>query len=303
MKIIITGGTGLIGTALARSLNADGHLAIVLTRNPDHHTDVPLLRHLPWDGKTSAGWIDEVRDADAIVNLAGAGIADARWSAARKQEIVQSRVDAGRAVMDALDKTQDGRPRMLVQASAVGYYGVHGEEPVVEDSPPGSDFLANTCVAWEASTSDAETLGVRRAVARTGVVFSLDGGALPQILLPFKMVVAGGPLGSGEQYVPWIHVDDEVRALRWLIETPDARGAYNLCAPNPVKNRDLAQTIGEVMGRPAAIPTPAIALKAALGERATVVLDGQRQIPQRLLTEGFTFTYPDLRPALEELLR
>jgi uncharacterized protein (TIGR01777 family) len=303
MKIILTGGTGLIGRALADSLLVDGHEVVILTRSAGKTTPSPRLRHVQWDGKTANGWQDEVRTADAIVNLAGAGIADARWSAERKQEIVDSRVDAGRAVSQALQNVQgDGKSRVLIQASAVGYYGVTGDTPITEGSAPGTDFLAETCVAWEESSADVESFGVRRAVARTGVVFSTEGGALPQILLPFKMVVAGGPIGSGEQYVPWIHIDDEVRALRWMIENPNARGPYNLSAPNPVKNRDLAQTVGEVMNRPSLIPTPAFALKTVMGERATLVLDGQRQLPQRLLAEGFIFNHPELRPALQALL-
>jgi len=302
MKTIIAGGTGLIGKALADSLLVDAHEVVILTRGEGKTTPSPLLSHVHWDGKSAGDWQNEVRDADAVVNLAGAGIADARWSAARKQEIVDSRVNAGRALMEALRNRQGGRPGVLIQASAVGYYAVHEDEPVTEETPAGNDFLANTCVVWENSTSDAESLGVRRVVIRTGVVFSTAGGALPQILLPFKMVIAGGPLGSGEQYVPWIHIADEVRAIRWLIDNPDARGTYNLCAPNPIKNRELAQTIGEIMGRPSLIPTPAIALKAILGERATLVLDGQRQLPRRLEEEGFTFLYPNLRSALKQLI-
>lgn len=298
MRVLIAGGSGLIGSALTNSLLVDGVEVVILTRGKGESDSG--TRSVRWDGVTSAGWAREVEAADAIVNLAGAGIADARWSDERKREIVESRVNAGKALVEAIQSAAK-RPSVLVQASAVGFYGVHGDEPVTEQTPAGSDFLAQTCVAWEESTRAVEALGVRRVIARTGVVLSPKGGALPQLLLPFRMVVAGGPLGSGKQYVPWIHVEDEVRALRWMIETESASGAYNLSAPNPVTNRELATTIGKVMNRPSLIPTPAFALKAALGERATLVLDGQRQVPERLLAEGFVFKWQEIETALRDL--
>lgn len=300
MRVLIAGGTGLIGSALAQSLLADGKDVVILTRGKGESESG--ARYVRWDGVTSAGWAREIEAADAVVNLAGAGIADARWSDERKREIVESRVSAGKAIVEAI-RAAAKRPGVLVQASAVGYYGVHGDEPVTEQTPAGDDFLAQTCVAWEDSTRGVEALGVRRPIARTGVVLSPKGGALPQLLLPFRMVVAGGPLGSGKQYVPWIHIEDQVRALRWMIETEGASGAYNLSAPNPVTNGELATTIGKVMNRPALIPTPAFALKAALGERATLVLDGQRQVPERLLSEGFVFKWSEVEGALRDLIR
>lgn len=309
MNVLITGGTGLIGTALTRSLLADGHNVAILTRSQPAEP-IPNVVYLKWDGESTEGWQEAANNADAVVNLAGAGIGDGRWTEEYKREILASRVNAGRAVTEALAfaATQtpariSGKQRVLVQASAVGYYGTHGDEEISELHPAGDDFLAEVCRAWEASTEEVEALGVRRAVARTGVVFSTQGGALPQILLPFKMIVAGGPIGSGKQYVPWIHIDDEVRALRYLMENENAAGAYNLCAPHAVQNREMAGIIGEVMGRPSLVPTPAFALKAALGERATLVLDGQNQVPARLLAEGFEFTWPALKPALQDLLQ
>lgn len=299
MRVLIAGGSGLIGSALARSLLADGNEVTILTRGEEKFEDGAHFVH--WDGASPAGWSDELENADAIVNLAGAGIADARWSDERKRLIVESRVDAGKAIVAAIQNAANP-PLALVQASAVGYYGVHADEPVTEQTPPGDDFLAETCVAWEESTRAVEALGVRRTIARTGVVLSTKGGALPQLLLPFRMVVAGGPLGSGKQYVPWIHSEDEVRALRFLLESATASGPYNLSAPAPVTNRELADTIGKVMNRPSFLPTPAFALKAALGERATIVLDGQRQVPERLLAEGFHFTWTQVESALRDLI-
>lgn len=299
MRVLITGGSGLIGMALTRSLLADGHEVTILSRGEAKSEKGVRVAH--WDGKSTAAWATEVESADAIVNLAGAGIADARWSDERKREIVASRVDAGKAIVEAI-RSAATRPHVLVQASAVGYYGVHTDEPVTEQTPAGDDFLAHTCLAWEESTREVDALGVRRPIARTGVVLSTKGGALPQLLLPFRMIVAGGPLGSGKQYVPWIHIEDEVRALRWMIETDAAQGAYNLSAPNPVTNKEMADTIGAVMNRPSLLPTPAFALKTLLGERATLVLDGQRQLPNRLLEQGFTFNWPTIEPALRALL-
>jgi uncharacterized protein (TIGR01777 family) len=183
----------------------------------------------------------------------------------------------------------------------VGYYGPHGDDPVTESTPPGSDFLGRLAVAWEDSTREAEALGVRRPVIRTGVVLTTAGGSLPRLMLPFRFFV-GGPLGSGRQWLPWIHIDDEVAAIRFLIEHPSATGPFNLCAPNPVTNREMARTLGRALRRPAFFPVPAFALRLLLGEMSVVVLEGQRQLPARLLDLGFTFRHPELEPALADLV-
>ncbi len=307
MRVIITGGTGLIGSTLARSLSADGHEVIVLSRAPQLRRGIlpPEVRMEQWDGMSAAGWGALADGADAIVNLAGESIGGTRfppprWTLERKQRILQSRLHAGAAVMEALHSVKH-KPRVLVQASAVGYYGSRGEEVLTEESPHGSGFVAQVCVDWEQSTAAAEALGVRRVVIRTGVVLDPRNNAFRSLILPFKFFV-GGPIGNGKQYFPWIHIEDEVRAIRFLIEHEQTHGAYNLTAPQPLPNREVARMVGRVMRRPSLVPVPAFALKLALGEVASVVLDSQRVVPQRLQEAGFTFRFPDLEAALRHLL-
>jgi uncharacterized protein (TIGR01777 family) len=190
---------------------------------------------------------------------------------------------------------------VVVQSSAIGYYGPRGDEDVSEDSAPGDDFLARVCVEWEASTAPVEAMGVRQVVTRTGLLMTTEGGALTRLLLPFKLF-AGGPMGSGKQWYAWIHVADELRAIRFLIDNPDASGPYNLTAPNPVTNAQLARAIGRVMRRPSFVPVPGLAMRAAFGEVASVVLEGQRVLPKRLLEAGFEFRFTDVEAALRDLL-
>lgn len=305
MRVLVTGGTGLIGAALAQDMAQDGHEVIVLSRNPGQHSLPSGVRAERWDAQTASGWGHLADGADAIINLAGESIAGSgffpsRWTAARKQRIVQSRVQAGQAVVAAI-RAAAQKPRVLIQASAVGYYGPRGDELLGVTAASGHDFLATVCQQWEAETAVVADMGVRRVILRTGVVLSMAGGALPLQVLPFKFF-AGGPLGSGKQWIPWIHLLDEVRAIRFLIENESANGPFNLTAPNPLTNRDLARAIGEVMKRPSFLPTPAFALKALLGEMATIVVDGQRAVPYRLQEMGFTFQFTDAKMALRDLL-
>ena len=310
MRIVITGGTGLIGKALAESLAADQHDVIVLSRSPEKSSVPVSVRVERWDGRTASGWGMLVDGADAVVNLAGESIGGEnmvalvtkRWTPERKQLICSSRVNAGMAVQQAIEAAKQ-KPGVLIQASAVGYYGVRGDEEITENTLAGDDALAKICLDWEATTANVEEMGVRRAVIRTaGVVMSTRGGALPFMLLPFKLF-AGGPLGSGKQWFSWIHIRDQVRAIRFLIDDPDARGAFNVCAPNPLTNADLSRVIGRVMRRPSLMPTPAFAMRLLLGEKATLVLDGQRQMPKRLQQMGFQFRFPDVESALRDLLK
>ncbi len=252
-----------------------------------------------WDGRSTQGWGHLADGAYAIVNLAGENIAEGRWTAERKRRIRQSRLNAGRAVVEAVQKAKQ-KPSVVVQASGVGYYGPRGDEEITEDFSPGSDFLGKLALKWEYSTAPVEDWGVRRVVIRTGVVLSLEGGALPRLLLPFRFFV-GGPLGDGRQWVPWIHITDEVRAIRFLMEKEDARGPYNLTAPNPVTNRELVRVLGQVLRRPAWFPVPAPVLRLLLGEMSAVLLTGQRALPRRLLETGFAFRFPDIRSALQNL--
>ncbi|MCA9961828.1 MAG: TIGR01777 family oxidoreductase [Anaerolineales bacterium] len=311
MRVIITGGTGLIGKALAAELAQDGYEVIVLSRNPGQRPFLPQVRIEKWDGKTAVGWGHladgtHVDGGVAIVNLAaesiaGNGFLPARWTPERKRRIVQSRLDAGQAVTEAIAGAAT-KPAVLLQASAVGYYGACGDEPLGVEAAPGHDFLAHVCQQWEAKTAVVPEMGVRRVLLRTGVVLSKEGGALPLMMLPFKFFV-GGPLGSGKQWIPWIHLHDQVRAMRFLLENEAASGPFNLSAPNPLTNRDFAAVLGAVLKRPSFIPVPAFALKAALGEIATIVLDGQRALPYRLQEMGFAFKFATAKAALTDLLQ
>ncbi|MEZ4616268.1 MAG: TIGR01777 family oxidoreductase [Caldilineaceae bacterium] len=303
MRIVMTGGTGLIGTALCAALIKDSHLVTVLSRTPDRSRDMPTgVRVEKWDTNSIDGWGHLIDGADAVVNLAGAGIADAPWTEKRKHVIRESRIQVGLILQNAIQAAAQ-KPSIFVQASAVGYYGQeHGDELITEASPPGADFLAKVCFDWEMSTAPLEHQGIRRVVLRTGIVLSNAGGALPKMTLPFKFF-AGGPLGNGNQWLPWIHIADEVRAIQYLLTHEQTHGPYNLCAPNPVTNKQFSQIVGSQMGRPAFLPAPAFAIKTVLGEMSTMLLDGQRAIPQKLEEAGFIFQYPTAQEALSQLLK
>lgn len=300
MRVVITGGTGLIGSALARDLGAAGHDVVVLTRDLARGGSLPPgVRAAQWDGKSAAGWAALLDGDTAIVHLAGESVAG-RWTTSRKRRIRESRVESGRAVLAAIRQAAE-KPRALLQGSAVGYYGACGDEVVTESHPPGQDFLASVCGEWEGATAEAESLGVRRAVLRTGVVLSGEGGALPRMALPFRLM-AGGPLGSGRQWLPWIHIADEVGAIRFLLEREDARGPFNLTAPRPLTSRDFSRALGKALHRPSLAPAPAFALRLVLGEMAEALLHGQRAVPHRLLELGYVFRFPEALGALRDLL-
>lgn len=306
MRIIITGGTGFIGRALAADLARAGYEVVVLSRNPAGATGLPAgVRAGRWDGRTAAGWGGLADGSLAIVNLAGENLAGggffpARWTPERKQLIRRSRLDAGRAVVEAVTAAR-ARPRAVIQSSGIGHYGPRDDRLLTEADPPGADFLAQLTVAWEGSTAAVAALGVRHVSIRSGVVLSPKEGALYRLMLPFKLY-AGGPMGSGRQGFSWIHPADEVAAIRFLIEHERASGPFNLVAPQPSTNAEFAKALGKVMGRPSWLPVPAFALKLALGEVASTVLEGQRALPGKLLDLGFEFRYPDAEAALRDLL-
>ena len=263
MKIVITGGTGLIGSALVASLAQDGNQVWILSRNPQSSIEkLPAgVKIAQWDGRTANGWGHLVDGADAVVHLAGESIAGEsmsalifkRWTPERKERLLNSRVEGGKAVVEAIEMAKV-KPAVLVQASAVGYYGSRGDEVLTEESSAGDDFLARICQAWEASTAAVEPMGVRRVIIRSpGVVMSTAGGAFPYMLLPFRLFV-GGPLGSGKQWFSWIHMKDEVKAIRFLIDRPAATGAFNLAAPQATTNAEFSKILGKVMSRPSFIP-------------------------------------------------
>ena len=301
MRIIITGGSGLIGRALTASLLRDAHEVIILSRSPERLVGLQAgVRVEKWDGHTAAGWGSLVDGNSAIVNLAGEDISSARWSDERKRAIRLSRLNASQAVVQAVQAAVN-KPAVVIQASGIGYYGPCGDEELTEENLPGHDFLGKLAVDWEASTASLELLGVRRVVIRTGVVLSGQSQALPRMLLPFKFFV-GGRLGSGQQWFPWIHVADEAGAIRFLIENKTARGPFNLTAPGALTNAAFSRLLGLQLRRPSLFPAPAFALRIAFGEMATIILDGQRAIPKRLLQLGFKFKFPEASLALRDLL-
>jgi uncharacterized protein (TIGR01777 family) len=299
MTIVIAGGSGLLGTALAGALTRDGNAVTILTRGSG--SEAAGVRRVSWapDGKTGS-WADSLAGADAVVNLAGESIAAGRWSAARKQRIEASRLLATRSLVAAI-AAQNPRPRVFVSASAVGYYGPCGDEIVTEATPPGRDFLAGLCVRWEAEAERAAELGVRVLEPRTGLVLARGGGALPKMLLPFRLG-AGGPLASGHQYWPWIHVDDWVRLVSWSIGAPAVSGPINATAPSPVTNAEFSKSLGRALHRPAVLPAPAFALRLILGEMAdALLLSGQRAIPAKAEAAGFVFRFTTLGDALGDI--
>lgn len=306
MRIIITGGSGLIGRQLTADLAQAGYQVVVLSRNPARVQGMPPeVDVVQWDARTAEGWGVLAEGARAIVNLAGENLAGTgfipkRWTPERKDRILQSRLRAGEAVVQAVE-TAGQRPAVVVQSSGIGYYGHRGDEVLTEASPPGSDWLAQLAVQWEAVTAPVEGMGVRRVVIRTAGVFSDEGGVLPRTALPFRLFV-GGPMGNGRQWVPWIHIEDEARAIRFLIESKRAAGPFNLVAPEVVTNRELSRVLGQVLHRPAFVPLPGFLLRLAFGEMADLLLKGQRAVPQRLEELGFSFRFGELRATLHDLL-
>lgn len=304
-RIIIAGGTGLIGRALAALLTASGTEVVLLSRSAASGAADSALpagaRLAAWDGKSAEGWLDLASGAAAIVNLAGESIAGGRWTEARKKRIATSRRQATAAVVEAIAHARIA-PRTLLQASAVGYYGDRADELLPEAAAPGIGFLAETAAEWEAASATVESLGVRRVMARTGVVLAREGGAFPKMALPFRLG-AGATLGTGKQWMSWIHIADEAAALAFLIDHPTAHGPFNLVAPAPATQAEFASELAAALRRPLFARAPAWVLRAALGEMAELVLASQRVVPQRLVELGFRFHYPRLAAALADLCR
>jgi len=307
MKVIIAGGSGLLGSALVAALSDERHEVVVLTRRAGTAPATGVrpraagVKDLQWapDGGTAA-WTSALEGADAVVNLAGESIGAGRWSAVRKQQIVDSRVQATRSLVAAIAASSTPPP-VFISGSAVGYYGPCGDEVVTEESPAGADFLAHVCRSWEAEAERASSSSVRVVRIRTGLVLDRRGGALPRMLLPFRLG-AGGPLGSGRQYWPWIHIGDWVRLVRWAIVTPALSGPVNVTSPDPVPNGEFARRLGRAMHRPSLLPTPAFALRLMLGEMADgLLLSGQRAVPAKASATGFAFRHARLEDALASL--
>jgi len=300
VNIIIAGGTGLIGTELIKELIYRGHKIVVLSRNSDKKAVDEKFKIVKWDGTTTSGWAHLVDDSDAIINLAGENLGTGRWTPDKKKRMYSSRISAGNAIYEAVNVAKK-KKRVILQASAVGYYGNVQNETLNENSPPGNDFLARLCIDWENSLKDIEKLNVRKIIMRIGLVLTPHGGALKQLLLPYKLF-AGGPLGNGEQWWPWIHITDVITSMCFLLENEDAIGVYNLTAPDPVKMKDFGRALGKVLKRPHWISIPSVFLNILLGEMSMIVLTGQRVIPDNLIKSGYEYQFGSLDSALQDLL-
>jgi uncharacterized protein (TIGR01777 family) len=298
---LISGGSGLIGKALVRELNKRGHKTVVLSRNLEKAS--VSSETVYWDGVHPELWTEWVEKADWIINLSGANIGAKPWTPDRLREIWESRVFTGELLTEAILRAPR-RPSVFMQMSAIGYYGIQSEndsESWDETRPLGEDNLSAICRDWEGSSEKVESLGVRRLVMRAGLVLTRNGGVLPKLELPFKLF-CGGPVGSGRQVYSWIHIEDLVQGMLILLENTKAHGAFNFTAPNPVTNAEFGKSVGQVLHRPYWLPVPAFILRLALGKMSTLILDGQRIVPGRLMTEiGFQFRYPELLAALRQI--
>lgn len=297
MHILLTGGTGLIGRRLCQHWLEQGYRLTVWSRKPEQ------VSHLCGASVRGIAHPDDLghEPVDAVVNLAGAPIADRPWTRKRKMLLWDSRITLTEQLMTWLERREQ-KPRVLISGSAVGWYGDGGERELDETSQPVSeDFASRLCIAWEETAQRAQALGIRVVLLRTGLVLSSDGGMLQRLLPPFKLGM-GGPIGSGRQWMPWVHIDDQIAAIDFLLNREDTQGPYNACAPSPVRNRDFARTLAAILHRPAFMPMPAIALRLLMGELSILLLGGQRAHPSRLQEAGFAFRFTDLHAALENLL-
>lgn len=325
MRVIIAGGSGLIGRELVASLASEGNEVIILSRSPEKVADLPDgARAEKWDGKTVGPWGKLIDGADAVINLAGAGIGDGRWTPERKRLITTSRIDTTQAIVEAISQANK-KPEVLVQSSAVGYYGgVRGDDIMTETSAPGNDYLADVVKKWEAAAAPAAEM-LRLVIVRTGIVLSTKDGSLDRLVAPVNFIAelslgdgvekaispalkpvnylaGGGVLGSGKQWMPWIHIEDEVSAILYLLRNKEASGIYNLSAPEVVQSKAFTSTLNSVIGRPPSIPVPGFAIKLLVGEMAALVLEGTRVSSDKLVEAGFEFEYPKVKRALKDII-
>ncbi len=304
MKVAVTGATGFVGSRLVERLQQEGHQILILTRDPERAkrrfgsaTNLEIIGYNPL---ASGEWQTQISGCDGVVNLAGAPIAEERWTPERKQEILDSRKLGTEKIVAAIAQANP-RPTVLVNSSAIGYYGTSETATFDETSGAGHDFLAEVCQAWEAAAESVKRYGTRLVILRTGIVLG-DGGALAKLLFPFRLF-AGGPLGSGRQWFSWIHIDDLVNLIVQSLTRPEIEGVLNATAPQPVRMAELCQTLGQILHRPSWLPVPAIALEALLGDASKVVLEGQQVLPKRTQSFGIDYQYTNVRQALQDLVK
>jgi uncharacterized protein (TIGR01777 family) len=301
MKVLITGGTGFVGKQLTSRLGQDGNEVTILTRSLKGSEQAPKgISYLLGDPTQKGPWQEAIPNHDVIINLAGASIFS-KWSDEYKKLIRDSRVFTTRNIIEGIP-SQSQKKISLFSTSAVGYYGFHGDEELDEESPSGNDFLARLAIEWEAEALKAKEKGARVVITRFGIVLGEKGGALGQMIPLFKKFI-GGPMGSGQQWFSWVHIKDLAEAFAFLMKHPEISGPVNVCSPNPLKNRDLAKALGKALHRPSFMPAPAFMIKLVLGEFGSVILEGQRVLPRRLLKKGFTFQYSDINKALQNIVR
>lgn len=304
MKVVVTGGTGFIGNFMVSALKKGGHDVTVLTRSPEKGS-IAGVKYEKWTSGMAEieSWKDHINGQDAVIHLAGEPISEGKWTPAKKEAIVQSRKESTAAVVKAIELSES-KPKVLVSSSAVGYYGPRGDEDITEKDGPGKDFMSNVCVTWEEEAAKASELGVRVAILRTGIVLGKGGGALEKLVQPFKRGI-GGKLGSGQQWMPWIHMDDLIGLIMFLIENNQANGPFNGTAPDPVRNEEFTQVLGKILGKKPRISIPAFAVRMTAGKELAdlALLSGQRAIPEKALKLGYKFKYTSLEKALESILK
>lgn len=295
MHVLITGGTGFIGSYLVNTLLERGDTVTIVSRRR-HTSATKGIRYIVWSDNT----VDEIEKCDAVVNLAGSNLFDDRWNDKVKKEIISSRIDTTRKMVEAIDAAKS-KPKVFVSGSAIGIYGSRGDQILTETSPPADDFLATVCVKWEEEARKLHSPDVRLVIARIGIVQQKDDGALKKMLLPFKLF-GGGPIGSGDQYYPWIHMDDVIGSLIFAIDNENVSGPINITAPQPVTMSVFAKTLGNVLSRPSWFPVPEFVLRVAVGEAAATIVSSHRVVPKKLQEYGYTFKFPELKSALVDIL-
>ncbi|PSB05096.1 thylakoid membrane protein ThyD [Merismopedia glauca] len=300
MKVAITGATGFVGKRLVERLQAENHEVLILTRHVETAKKIfPQAEAIAYNPTESGDWQQAISSCDAVVNLAGEPLAEGRWSPKKKQDILDSRKLGTQKIVEAIAQANP-RPQVLINPSAIGYYGTSETATFTETSPSGSDFLAQVCQNWESEAEKVKNAGTRLVILRFGIVLG-QGGALGKMLAPFQMF-AGGPIGSGRQWVSWIHIDDLVNLILYCLQHPEISGVFNATSPNPVRMAEFCQILGATINRPSWLPVPNIALELLLGEGAMVVLEGQKVIPNGTISTGFNYTYSQLKPAMENVI-